>query len=179
MGKSVNVLLKDIAWSWIMDEHRAGRRPTIRTAEQALGYSHHTCQRLFKTFAHFGYLAQNHRREYHVARAAEVLDDTTRRVCIEPKDDRYVIPAEREPSPRRKHRKPKESPVTGTWRRTLGGVVTDAHHRRLPRKEFHYRVIACAICGDATIDSMQHHCIGGWRIEADRCICPKCARRET
>lgn len=179
MSSSVNPAMKDQYWAWIMAEHRAGRRPTIGAAQRASGYSHMSAFLTFRVLVHYGYLCQDQGRHYHVARVVDELDETTRMTYLETRKGVYrVAKPKHTPKPPKPPKPPEPSPVTGTWRRVHSdGVVTDAHHRRIPRKEFHYRVIACAICHDATIDSLQHHCIGGWRIEADRCICPKCARK--
>lgn len=177
MSSPVNPAMKDLYWTWIMSEHRAGRRPTIGAAQKASGYSHMSAFLVFRVLAHYGYLCQDEGHHYHVARVCDALDETTRMTYLEPRKGVYRVAGGR-PAPKPvKRPKSEPSPVTGTWRRVhCDGVVTDAHHRRLPRKEFHYRVIACARCGDATIDAGRHYCIDGWRIEADRCICPKCAR---
>lgn len=172
--------MKDLYWAWIMAEHRAGRRPTIGGAQKASGYSHMSAFLTFRVLVHYGYLCQDEARHYYVARVVDELDETTRMTYLEVRDGVYRVPRSMHaspPPPKPVKPPPEPSPVTGTWRRTVGGVVTDAHHRRLPRKEFHYSVIACARCGATTIDAQQHYCIGGWRMEADKCICPKCARR--
>lgn len=169
--------MKDQYWAWIMDEHSAGRRPTIGAAQRASGYSHMSAFLTFRVLVHYGYLCQDEGHRYHVARVADELDETTRMTYLERRDGMYrVAKAKHVPKPP-KPPPPEPSPITGTWRRMIDGVVTNAHHRRIPRREFHYSVIACAVCGDATIDADRHYCIAGWRIEADKCICPKCAGR--
>lgn len=179
MSSPVNPAMKDLYWNWIMDEHRAGRNPTIGAAQRACGYSHMSAFLVFRVLVHYGYLCQDETHHYHVARVCDELDETTRMTYLEARHGAYrVAGGKHAPKPIKPPKPaPEPSPVNGTWRRVVNGVVTDAHHRRLPRREFHYRVIACAVCGETTIDSLQHHCIGGWRIEAEKCVCPKCARR--
>lgn len=186
MSARINPEKKDVYWAALITEHRAGRKCTMHQICRMVGTDFKYGFRMFRLLMHFGYVGKNERGEYVVLRDADTLPDDVRYCPIEPGDGVYKPRYPREmrrrmagpkepPAPR--ERKRKESPISATWRRMDNGVVTNAHRRPIPKREFHHRVIACAVCGDTTIDGQRHSCIGGWRMEADKCICPKCARR--
>lgn len=173
-------------WGAVMALHAQGEPPKITKVEVDAGINRGEVYKYYQYFVYHGLLKQDRAGRYYVAQTTPV-DQLPPAILWGAVNAASVNRAGKEPAPKvRPARKPdpeltekrKVSAVHGSWRkRTPEGVVVTARGNPVRHREFLYRLVTCHTCGRTTIDHHMHHCVGGWRMEADKCICPKCARR--